>query len=142
MLPILLIVATVFVALFVLRLGGSYRARLVERWPAVVFALAALLTLSRGAVWPGIGFGVLAAAAWLVWPAFNRRLQKYDSAAAEDPRDAQARAVLGVSATASESDIRRAYRAKMASAHPDRGGSNAEAARLTAARDRLLKKRR
>jgi DnaJ-domain-containing protein 1 len=56
--------------------------------------------------------------------------------------DIEARQVLGVGANASESDIRSAYRTKMAPAHPDRGGAHNEAARLTAARDRLLKKRR
>ncbi len=142
MLPILLILSAVFVLLFVLRMGGAYRLVLVERWPALAFAGAALVLLARGAVWPGLGFGVLAIGAWVLWPAFNRRLRKYDSVAAEDPQDVQARAILGVTVTASESDIRRAYRAKMASAHPDRGGSNAEAARLTAARDRLLRKKR
>lgn len=145
MLPVLLILALVFVLLFVLRLGGAHRYRLIERWPAVVFAIAALLMMSRGAVWPAMGLAALAAAAWVLWPAFNKRLKKYDSdaaAAAEDPEDARARFVLGLHRGASESDIRRAYRAKMAKAHPDRGGSNAEAARLTAARDRLLGRKR
>lgn len=145
MLPVLLILAAAFVLLFVLRLGGAHRYRLLERWPAVLLAGAALAMLLRGAIWPAAGLTALAIGAWLLWPAFNTRLQKYDSdaaAAAEDPEDARARAVLGISRGASDSDIRRAYRAKMTSAHPDRGGSNAEAARLTAARDRLLNRKR
>lgn len=145
MLPVLIIIALSFVALFVLRMGGAHRYHLAERWPALLLAGAALMMLLRGAIWPAIGLGGLAVAAWLLWPAFNTRLRKYDSAAAaeaEDPEDQRARALLGVSRGASESDIRRAYRAKMTSAHPDRGGSNAEAARLAAARDRLLRKRR
>jgi curved DNA-binding protein CbpA len=60
----------------------------------------------------------------------------------EDPADARARAVLGVGASANEGEIRRAYRAKMAKAHPDQGGSEAEAALISAARDRLLRAKR
>ncbi len=145
MLPVLLILALVFVLLFVLRLGGAHRYRLAERWPALAFAVAALLMMARGAIWQALGLAVLAVATWVLWPAFNTRLKKYDSdaaAAAEDPEDARARSILGLHRGASESDIRRAYRAKMAKAHPDRGGSNAEAARLTAARDRLLGRKR
>jgi curved DNA-binding protein CbpA len=58
----------------------------------------------------------------------------------ENAQDAEARAVLGVGSTATAAEIRAAYRSKMAHAHPDRGGAHADAARLTAARDRLLKK--
>ena len=50
--------------------------------------------------------------------------------------------ILGLPRDATPDEIRAAYRMKMASAHPDRGGSHNEAARLTAARDRLLKKKR
>lgn len=60
---------------------------------------------------------------------------------AVDPADAEARTTLGVGAQATEAEIRAAYRTKMAQAHPDRGGRHSDAARLTAARDRLLKKR-
>jgi DnaJ-domain-containing protein 1 len=58
-----------------------------------------------------------------------------------DPAEAEARAILGVGPDADEAEIRQAYRARMARAHPDRGGGHAAAARLTAARDRLLKKK-
>ena len=57
------------------------------------------------------------------------------------PGEAEARAILGVGPAATEAEIRQAYREKMARAHPDRGGRHADAARLTAARDFLLKKR-
>jgi len=141
-LPVLLIVAAAFVLLFVVRVGGARRLVVMERWPALALAGAALFALARGAIWPGIALAALAAGVWVMWPSFNRRLQKYDQAAADDPDDAKARAALGVGVDASESDIRRAYRAKMARAHPDQGGTNAEAARLTAARDRLLRSKK
>lgn len=142
MLPVILIIAAVFVLLFVLRVGGARRLILVERWPAVALAGAALFAFARGGVWPGIVLAGLSVLAWTLLPTFNTRLQKYDQRSADDPDDAKARAALGVGADASESDIRSAYRAKMARAHPDQGGTNAEAARLTAARDRLLRSKK
>jgi hypothetical protein len=139
-LPVLLIVTAIFALLFVARLGGSHRAELMKRWPAVAFAGAALLAVSRGAIWPAIAFAALAALAWTWWPAIERSVRKSaPRTAAPDPADAEARAILGVGPTATSSEIRAAYRSKMARAHPDRGGSHAEAARLTAARDRLLR---
>lgn len=50
---------------------------------------------------------------------------------------ADARAMLGVSATATEADIDAAYRRLMRTAHPDAGGTEGLAAQLNAARDRL-----
>lgn len=143
LIPILLIVALAFVLLFVLRVGGAQRALLISRWPAVLLAAAAIVMLVRGGVSPALVLGALAVVAWGAWPALNRRLQKEQRGSVrEDPADAEALRILGLTSGATESDIRRAYRAKMASAHPDRGGTNAEAARLTAARDRLLRVKR
>jgi hypothetical protein len=94
--------------------------------------------LARGAAWAAAGLAALATLTWVVWPSL---------AAAPRPRvqtppgDAEARAILGVGPAATEAEIRQAYREKMARAHPDRGGRHADAARLTAARDFLLKKR-
>lgn len=144
MLPILLIVALAFVLLLVVRVSAAERRRLLARWPAVALALAAALAAVRGMIWPAIALGALAALAWTHWPSVRARLNRYDRAAAQssaNPADAEARAVLGVGPGATEGEIRRAYRAKMARAHPDRGGAHAEAARLTAARDRLLKRK-
>ena len=50
----------------------------------------------------------------------------------------EARSVLGVTAGATEAEIRAAYSRLMRMAHPDRGGTNGLAAQLNAARDRLL----
>ncbi|QGZ94613.1 DnaJ domain-containing protein [Terricaulis silvestris] len=142
MLPILLIVAAVFALLFFVRVGGSQRVELMRRWPAVAFAGAAIVAASRGAIWPAIAFAALAALAWTWWPRIAPRLRpEVPKTTAPNPADAEARVILGVGPTATSSEIRAAYRTKMARAHPDTGGSNAEAARLTAARDRLLRKR-
>ncbi|WP_420823027.1 DnaJ domain-containing protein [Vitreimonas flagellata] len=79
---------------------------------------------------------------WLLWPslAAPRTAKASATPPPDSAEDAQARAILGVGPRATESDIRAAYRAKMRRAHPDQGGAHNEAARLTAARDRLLKK--
>ncbi|MEG2730507.1 molecular chaperone DnaJ [Brevundimonas sp.] len=51
---------------------------------------------------------------------------------------AEARAILGVSENASHADIQTAWKRLMARTHPDQGGSEGLAARVNAARDRLL----
>ena len=57
----------------------------------------------------------------------------------EPPLDrAAALELLGLVEGASETDIRAAHRRAMRQAHPDAGGSDAQAARLNAARDFLL----
>lgn len=111
----------------------------MPRWPAVLLAGAALFAFARGSLWGGALLVVLAALAWEFWPQLRARRHSARQSAA-DPEDAAARAILGVGPTASESEIRAAYRTKMRRAHPDRGGAHNEAARLTAARDRLLKR--
>lgn len=141
MLPAILIIAALFALLFVARVGGARRSELMRRWPAVTLAGAALFAVLRGAIWPGIALAALAILAWTWWPAIERLLQKNQApSTAPDAEDATARALLGVGAAATAAEIRAAYRTKMAQAHPDRGGKHADAARLTAARDRLLKK--
>ena len=52
--------------------------------------------------------------------------------------EAEARAVLGVSADADADAIRAAHRRLVAGVHPDRGGSADLARRVNAARDLLL----
>jgi hypothetical protein len=54
--------------------------------------------------------------------------------------EAEARAVLGLSAGAGADEIRAAHRRLIARVHPDAGGSDALAARVTAARDLLLER--
>ncbi len=132
----LLILTATFAVLFLARVGGARRRLLLARWPALLFALAAGAAGLRGALWPALGLAAAALIAWTIWPSVRAGRS---SPLAEDPADARARTVLGVARGATEADIRRAYRSKMARAHPDRGGSHASAAALTAARDHLLK---
>jgi hypothetical protein len=141
-LPALLILAVLFGLLFIGRVGAARRAEVIRRWPAALFALAAILALWRGALWPALAFASLAALTWIVWPSLVARRRATAAQPREGAADVEARAILGVGPTATDSEIRSAYRAKMTRAHPDRGGSNAEAARLTAARDRLLRSKR
>ena len=56
-----------------------------------------------------------------------------------DP-DAEAYDVLGLKPDATAEDVRAAYRKLMMGVHPDQGGSEYLAAKINAAKDRLLKK--
>lgn len=141
MLPVALLLVALFALLFVLRVGGARRQALVHRWPAIALAGAALFALARGQIWPGLALALAAGVAWELWPRWQARAQS-PTPSALDTAETEARMILGVGQDASPAEIRAAYRAKMARAHPDRGGTNAEAARLTAARDRLLRKKR
>ena len=97
----------------------------------------------RGLIGPAITFASLAALTWVMWPQIELWRQPKPASLPDDtPEDFAARRLLGVGPNATAGEIRAAYRSKMTQAHPDRGGSHNEAARLTAARDRLLKKKR
>ena len=52
----------------------------------------------------------------------------------------EARAILGVSATADEHEIRSAHRRLVQALHPDKGGSAELTRRINAARDTLLRR--
>lgn len=143
MLPVLFVITLIFGVLFLTRLGGAYRAELARRWPSVLFAGAAFICLLRGLIGPAIMLGSLAALSWVVWPQVERWREPAPVSPPQDtPEDLAAKRLLGVGPNATAGEIRAAYRSKMAQAHPDRGGTHNEAARLTAARDRLLKKKR
>ena len=142
MLPALLVLTLIFGLLFLTRLGGVYRATLMQRWPVVLLAAAAFLALVRGMIGPAIALASLAALTWVLWPAIERRMRPQSALPSEDsPEDLAARRLLEIGSRATPAEIRSAYRSKMTQAHPDRGGSHNEAARLTAARDRLLKRK-
>lgn len=140
MLPLLIVIVAAFALLFVARVGAARRALWLTRWPALALGAAALVVLARGWFWPAIALGLAGALVWTLPPGFGAR-RTGGSPPSEDAGDAEARAALGLSAGAGETEIREAYRVKMRRAHPDQGGSHAQAARLTAARDHLLRKR-
>ncbi len=92
------------------------------------------LALSRGS-WIS-GAGLVGAALWLVVASRMRTVV----ARPEAIGDAEARAILGVPVGAEPEVIHAAWRRLMGRAHPDQGGTEGLAARLNAARDRLLRK--
>jgi hypothetical protein len=112
----------------------------MPRWPALIFAGAAIFALFKGAVTPAVMLVVLSVLSWYFWPSLSAG--RTPPTARPSVEEVEARAILGVGPGATEAEIRSAYRERMRRAHPDRGGSHAEAARLTAARDRLLARRR
>jgi DnaJ family protein C protein 19 len=75
---------------------------------------------------------------WRVWKGFPRPAAR-PPAPPEAIEVREARALLGVSASAGAAEIRAAHRRLVAEAHPDRGGSPDLAGRLNAARDMLLR---
>ena len=99
---------------------------------AAAWGGAALLAL-RGS-W--IIAGALAAAG--LWLAVASR-QRNVAPRAERMSDSDARAILGVAQDADATAIQAAYRRLMTRAHPDAGGTEGLAAKLNAARDRLLR---
>jgi len=92
------------------------------------------LALSRGA-WI-TGGGLIGAALWMVLASRIRTVV----AKREALGDAEARSILGVGADATPEAVNAAWRRLMGRAHPDQGGTQGLAARLNAARDRLLRK--
>ncbi len=115
----------------------SQSARLASTLFAALAAVGAVVSGMRGG-WVA-SLVLVGLSAWLG----HRARRSYQ--AATNPTDAgltldEARRVLGVDAMAQRADIERAYRNRMRGAHPDQGGTNAMAARINAARDRLLAK--
>jgi DnaJ-domain-containing protein 1 len=123
-----------------IRLGRQTEGPRRGQWRVAATLISAallaggLLALSRG-VWI-TGAGLCAAALWLTVASRIRTVPPR----AEGLSDAEARAILGVSAEATAQDITAAWRRLMARAHPDQGGTEGLAARLNAARDHLLRK--
>jgi len=96
----------------------------------------AVLAAARGA-WLIAGGMALAG----VWLAVKSRLRTVAPKAQPSERmsEAEARAILGVPLGADAQTVQAAWRRLMARAHPDQGGTEGLAARVNAARDRLLK---
>lgn len=86
---------------------------------------------------------LVASTAFFFWRSTSRspgrKFAKKAPAAIEPSDVVQARALLGLSADSDEQMIRNAHRRLIASVHPDRGGTEALAAQINAARDLLLR---
>ena len=102
------------------------------------FTAAALLAI-RGAWEPAIVLGLIGGASMAAARSPRGNRGPGPKSPGESLSVHDARAVLGVSATASVQEIQAAYMRLMQSVHPDRGGTSGLAAQLNAARDRLLK---
>jgi len=126
-------VAALFGLLWLVRVLGARRAAILRHAGAIALGGAALFLVMRGQLVLALGFALAAAAIWF-WAAPSPATARMPMA------ESEARRVLGVGPQAGPEEIRAAYRARMARAHPDRGGSTQEAARLNAARDVLLKR--
>lgn len=106
---------------FYFDLDGKPHALACDRWDRVpdnVAAIAAHIEALRGQERWGVADIAQAFAGHVALPAPEQWWQ-----------------VLGVPQTATAAEINAAYRSKAQTAHPDRGGSDAEMARLNAARD-------
>ena len=101
---------------------------------AVIGALIALRLLTRGESLPGLL--ALGGAAWWLW--FRKRGDTPGPAMSAE----EASGLLGVPTDASADTVRAAHRRLVARVHPDVGGSADLPARVNAARDVLLGRRR
>jgi len=110
------------------------------RFLAGAMALACFAAAAYVGVRGGWGTSIVLVVVGLWLAVSTRRTGMAPRAARPNLGDAEARSILGVSAQASDEEIRAAYSRLMRMAHPDKGGTSGLAAQLNAARDRLLKK--
>ena len=96
--------------------------------------IAGGLLATTGKVVPGAVLAVIGLAL-----AVTARRGAMPSAPRDNPELAEARDILGVTASATREEIQAAYGRLIRAVHPDAGGTSGLAARLNAARDRLLK---
>ncbi|MEE4350088.1 MAG: hypothetical protein V2J26_07655 [Pacificimonas sp.] len=106
-----------------------------ERGRLILGLGAAALGLFLAVKNPVLGAPVMALGGYLLWSGTRPKIEDGQMTLAE------ARALLGVSDSAPEKDIRAAHRLAVSASHPDRGGSGEETARLNEARDLLLKQK-
>ncbi len=122
------------------RLGRQTEGPRRGQWriAATLLATALLgggtLALSRGAY--VAGGGMIAVGLYLVVASRLRSVP----ARRETLGDVEARSILGVGPDATPEAVNAAWRRLMGRAHPDQGGTEGLAARLNAARDRLLRR--
>jgi hypothetical protein len=118
---------------------GRLQRMSVKDGMALGAALVGAVTAAKGK--PLVGAPLLLSAAFFFIG--QGRKAKAGRRAAPPPQPeqddlARARALLGIGANASAAEIRAAHRRLIASVHPDRGGTEALAAQINAARDLLL----
>jgi len=132
------------VAVFVVLAWAGRRARptLEKReWRIVSGALSAVTVMAGAFVaLRGGWLAGLALAAVGVALALTARRGALPAPKADDPEFREALAILGVEAGATRDEIKAAYGRLIRALHPDVGGSSSLAARLNAARDKLLGK--
>ena len=122
------------------RLGRQTEGPRRGQWRVAATLIAAVmlaggaLALSKGA-WIS-GAALVGAALWLTVASRMRTV----AARRESLGDVEARSILGVAADATPEAINAAWRRLMGRAHPDQGGTEGLAARVNAARDRLLRR--
>ncbi len=116
---------------------GRGQWRIAATVLGAVLLAGAVLAGSHGA-WLATA-GMVAAGAYLIFSSRIRTVAPR-AAKAEPLSEAEARSILGVSSTATKAEIHEAWRRLMGRAHPDQGGTEGLAARVNAARDRLLKR--
>jgi hypothetical protein len=141
---VIVLIAAIFTGFLLLRFAGHYRRSAMRHAPVIIVAMAAILFAARGMTLAALMFAVGAVALWFFSnhppPKRARQARSPPPMGSTKMSEAQARAILGVPPGASEADIRSAFRRCMARAHPDQGGSTEEAARISAARDTLLRR--
>jgi len=120
------------------RLGRQTERRGRAHWRVTATLLGSVL-LAGGALaafrgaWLA-GAGMAATGLYLAWASRIRTQVRSEAISLDD-----ARAVLGVRPGATQQEISMAWKKAMARAHPDQGGTDGLAARVNAARDRLMK---
>lgn len=134
-------------AIFVLALAGwlIWTGRLqrmtAKDGMALGVAIVGALMAAKGK--PLLGaLPLIASTAFFVLQSNKRTIRAKRVKPSSPPPDlgiAQARALLGLTPDSDEQAIRAAHRRLIATVHPDRGGTEALAAQINAARDLLLK---
>jgi DnaJ domain len=139
-----LVLAALGALLFFAR-RGSVRLPVPNARNATILgvSLFALLALRGGRLPVALGLGLFALGLATFWRLDAERLRRAEEPQAPPPRGGrmslqEAYALLGLAPGASAEEIKRAHRRLMKDAHPDAGGSHARAARLNAAKERLL----
>jgi hypothetical protein len=131
MLAALIGLVGLFVLLALVRAGMIVVGRDAKKAMAIAAGVVGIVVCLKS---PALGLMALIAAG-VIWAWASRPAS---APLREDPADAAARALLGVARGASAAAIQAAHRDKIRAAHPDAGGSAAQAAALNAARDRLM----